>query len=157
MNKVERGKRVLKCLALQDGVVFCADQTERAKAKQHLAQMQDVFPDYIAQLDVIYLYRQAEQTAPCWQESDGVETLKTNNAEGRLFRAIGLSVEALHTSPEYFKSLFIHELTHIVVQEHGEKFNNTAKALREAYMMRTGEKLVVDGMENDPKETNQDE
>ena len=147
MDKIERGKRVLKCLALQDGVMFCEDPAERARAKRYLSRMQEVFPDYIAQLDAVYLYRQVEQIAPYWQESDGMSTLKTNTAEGRLFRSIGLSVEALHKSPAYFKSLFIHELTHIVVQEHGEKFNETAQALRNTYKERTGEELVIEGME----------
>lgn len=147
MDKIERGKRVLKCLALQDGVIFCEDPAERARAKRYLARMPEVFPDYVAQLDAIYLYCQSEQAASYWRESDGMSTLKTNTAEGRLFRTIGLSIEALHKSPEYFKSLFIHELTHISVQEHGEKFNETAQALRSAYKRQTGEALIMEGME----------
>lgn len=147
MDKIERGKRVLKCLALQDGVIFCEDPAERARAKRYLARMPEVFPDYVAQLDALYLYRQAEQAASYWRESDGMSTLKTNTAEGRLFRTIGLSIEALHKSPEYFKSLFIHELTHIAVQEHSEKFNETAQALRSAYKRQTGEELIMEGIE----------
>ena len=147
MNRVERGKRVLQCLALQDGVIFCTDLTERTTAKRYLARMPEIFPDYISQLDAIYLYRQSEQTAPDWQRCDGMNTLKSNTSEGRLFRAIGLSIEALHNSPEYFKSVFIHELTHIAVQEHGEKFNQTVSALRQMYQKRTGEPLTTEKME----------
>lgn len=147
MNKVERGKRVLKCLARQDGVIFCTDPTERTIAKLYLARMSEIFPDYIAQLDAIYLYRQSEQSAPNWKRCDGMNTLKSNTAEGRLFRAIGLSVEALHDSPEYFKSVFIHELAHIAVQEHGKKFNQTVTAMRQIYQKRTGEPLTMEGME----------
>ncbi len=147
MDKVERGKRVLECLARQDNVIFCTDPSERAIAKRYLARMPEIFPDYIAQLDALYLYRQSEQAALDWQRCDGMNTLKSNTAEGRLFRAIGLSVEALHDSPEYFKSVFIHELTHIAVQEHGKKFNQTVTALRQIYQKRTGESLTLEGME----------
>ena len=147
MDKVERGKRVLECLARQDNVTFCTDPSERAIAKRYLARMPEIFPDYIAQLDALYLYRQSEQAALDWQRCDGMNTLKSNTAEGRLFRAIGLSVEALHDSPEYFKSVFIHELTHIAVQEHGKKFNQTVTALRQIYQKRTGESLTLEGME----------
>lgn len=147
MDKVERGKRVLECLARQDNVIFCTDPSERAIAKQHLSRMPEIFPDYIAQLDAIYLYRQSEQSAPDWKRCDGMNTLKSNTAEGRLFRAIGLSVEALHDSPEYFKSVFIHELAHIAVHEHGKKFNQTVTAMRQIYQKRTGEPLTMEGME----------
>lgn len=145
MNKIEHGKRVLKCLAQQDSVIFCTDSTERATAKHYLARMPEIFPDYIAQLDAVYLYCQSEQTAPEWQRCDGMNTLKSNTTEGRLFRAIGLSVEALHDSPEYFKSVFIHELAHIVVQEHGEMFNQIVTALRQIYQKQTGEHLTIEG------------
>lgn len=147
MDKVERGKRVLECLARQDNVIFCTDPSERAIAKRYLSRMPEIFPDYIAQLDAVYLYRQSEQTSPDWKRCDGMNTLKSNTAEGRLFRAIGLSVEALHDSPEYFKSVFIHELAHIAVQEHGEKFNQTVSDLRHAYQKQTSEPLTLEGME----------
>lgn len=147
MNRVERGKRVLECLAQQDGVIFCMDFDERTTAKRYLVRMPGIFPDYIAQLDAAYLYRQSEQTAPDWKRCDGMNTLKSNTETGRLFRAIGLSVEALHYSPEYFKSVFIHELAHIAVQEHGEKFNQTVFNLRQTYQKQTGEPLIMEGME----------
>lgn len=147
MDKIERGKRVLQCLEQQDRVIFCTDKAERKTAKQYLDRMSEAFPDYIAQLDAIYLYCQSEQIEEDWQKNDGISTLKTNLSQGRLFRAIGFSVEALHVSPEYFKSLFIHELTHIAVQEHGEVFSQTAEALRLSYIARTNEPLIMEGME----------
>lgn len=138
--RIQAGQQILRWIGRQ-GAVFYYGKPERETAKSYLRGMSKVFPEEIAKLNAIYLYRMADQPDSL-NKYDGICWVDvTLNGRGTLY-AIGISLEALAEGPEYTQFLFIHELTHIVVPcahgEHSAEFHVACQRLLKKYDEQTG-------------------
>ena len=93
----------------ENGIKVCFDENEQKLLKLiftpiFLALRQEIFTSSIS---LVYTYRQSEQT----EEFAAADGLCNISAEYRTV-SIGISVEALHSDPDYATMVLIHEITH---------------------------------------------
>lgn len=146
------GRRVLRWIQ-REGVVMSWDPSAREKAARYLLPVFHAMEDVILSLPLVsvYLYRQADQPPGLRTDSgapmssvDGIQWTDATPDRGKLY-AIGVSVEAVDSGPDYLQFLFLHELTHIFSGgEHSPKFHRQLDALIAKFNRQTGSHIVND-------------
>lgn len=129
--------------AKTQGAVVCNDPKERQRLLDSIVPVAAVFPDLVKQVSATYAYRMAEQRKKA-AGADGMSWRDVTGKKGTLY-AIGVSVEALDSGPEYSQFVFLHELAHIVTDErHTTAFHDKLNEMIDTYNKATGANIVND-------------
>lgn len=132
----------------EQGIKICFDEKERQFARELFSPLNTILRDELLSscLSLIYLYDQREQPTKI-KKFDGYTSKRRYQKGEQRAAAIGISVQALHTSNEYAIMVFLHELTHILYEspkEHDIYFHNFLNFLIEKYNNATGAKIKND-------------
>ena len=129
--------------AKSQGAVVCDDPKERQRLLDYIVPVAAVFPDLVKQVNATYVYRMEEQKKKA-AGADGMSWKDVAGQKGTLY-AIGISVEALDSGPDYAAFVFMHELAHVVTSEgHTTVFQDKLNEMIDIYHKATGADIVND-------------
>lgn len=129
--------------AKSQGAVVCDDPKERKRLLDYIVPVAAVFPDLVKQVNATYVYRMEEQKKKA-AGADGMSWKDVAGQNGTLY-AIGISVEALNSEPDYAAFVFMHELAYVVAGErHTTAFHDKLNEMIHIYNKATGSDIVND-------------
>lgn len=135
-------------------VELVTDQQKIGKARGILADTLFIFHDQLKKSEIclVYLFDR-KGSSGAWSSSDGLYSHNVNEDTGESYAVIGLNVEALDSTEEYFTTLFLHELSHAPQSEglytpsggvlpHDNVFSTIEEAYLASYYLQTGQWLT---------------